>query len=166
MDPTARPCAVTVAAIVQQAERFLLVEEHIDRQRVLNQPAGHVEAGETLLAAVVRETREETAWRFSPTSFIGAYRWTHPHTGQCTLRFAFTGSVDDHDPDQPLDAGILGTCWLSRGELAACVTRHRSPLVMRCVDDYLNQPQQPLAAIATLDRTSAAGFPAVTVGPA
>src|ERR1700760_385238 len=94
---------VTVAAITETDGRFLVVEERINQRLVLNQPAGHVEPGESLLTAVIRETREETAWRFEPKSLIGVYLWRSPTSGVTTMRFAFTGVVDDHQAHQPLD---------------------------------------------------------------
>ena len=160
--------AITVAALVERQGRFLLVEELINGERVFNQPAGHVEPGETLLEAVVRETREETAWRLTPTAFLGAYHWRHPGTGKTSLRFAFIGSVSDHDPRQPLDDGILRTHWLERGDLQALGPRLRSPLVLRCVDDYLANlgagAARPLTDVGRLDMNTAHGFQAVAVG--
>ena len=106
---------VTVAAIAEDAGRFLLVEERIKQRRVFNQPAGHGERGETLLAAVVREAREESAWRFVPRALVGIYLWRNPATRRPILRFAFAGTVCEHDPAQPLDRGILTTHWLTPG---------------------------------------------------
>ncbi len=146
---------VTVAAVAEQDGRFLMVEERIARRRVLNQPAGHVEAGETLLEAVIREAQEETAWRFAPAAFLGAYLWRPPAAQRPTLRFAFIGAVHDHDPAQPLDRGILATHWFSRAELLARVASLRSPLVLRCVDDYLEGRRRPLGDAAHLDLRSA-----------
>jgi len=159
---------VTVAAIAERDGRFLLVEERINRRLLFNQPAGHVERGETLLAAVVRETREETAWRFDPEALLGIYLWRNPNTGRDILRFAFTGPVADHDPAQRLDRGIIGTHWLSREELAARQQRLRSPLVLRCVHDYLAGLRHALDGIAQLDLERAAelGQEAAAVGAA
>src|SRR5262245_53237234 len=98
---------VTVAAVVERDGRFLVVEERIKSRLVFNQPAGHVEIGETIVEAVIRETREESAWRFEPDAMLGAYLWRNPEHGRSTLRFAFCGSVSDHRPDQPLDKGIV-----------------------------------------------------------
>lgn len=156
--------AVTVAAVVERDGRFLLVEESIRGQRVLNQPAGHVEDRETLLEAVIRETREESAWRFAPVHVLGIYLWRNARTGKSTLRIAFSGEVADHDPRAPLDRGILGTHWLTRAELEAAHTRLRSPLVLRCIEDYLAGQRLPLASIAHLDMQAAVHIRAVRVG--
>ena len=149
---------VTVAAIVESGARFLVVEERINRRVLFNQPAGHVERGETLLAAVVREAREETAWRFEPHSFVGVYRWRNPVSGREILRFAFSGGVSDHDARQQLDRGIIATHWLTRDELEARQARLRSPLVLRCVHDYQAGRRQPLDGIAQLDLERAAAL--------
>jgi 8-oxo-dGTP pyrophosphatase MutT (NUDIX family) len=153
---------ITVAAVTETDGRFLLVEERIERRIVLNQPAGHVEPGETLLEALVREVREETAWGFTASDLLGVYLWRHPGTGRTTQRFAFTGSVSDRT-DQPLDEGILGTRWLTRAELKARESQLRSPLVLRCVEDYLGGRRQPLAAVAHLDLTSALAVAALAI---
>jgi 8-oxo-dGTP pyrophosphatase MutT (NUDIX family) len=147
---------VTVAAIAQTAGRFLLVEERINRRLVFNQPAGHVEDGETLLAAVIRETREETAWQFEPQTLLGVYLWRNPANGRRILRFAFSGAVRDHDAAQRLDRGIVGTHWLSVEELEQQTPRLRTPLVLRCVRDYLSGQSYPLRAVAELNLRSAA----------
>jgi NADH pyrophosphatase NudC (nudix superfamily) len=157
------PPDVTVAALAERQGRFLLVEERIARRLVFNQPAGHVERGETLLQAVARETREETAWRFTSEAFLGAYLWRHPGTGRASLRFAFIGSVADHDARQPLDHGILRTHWLTRSELLERETRLRSPLVLRCIDDYLAGQRRPLDGVGHLDMDGARDVPAVEV---
>jgi ADP-ribose pyrophosphatase YjhB (NUDIX family) len=149
---------VTVAAVAENAGRFLVVEERINRRLVFNQPAGHVESGETLLEAVVRETREETAWRFEPRSLIGVYLWRNPSSGRRVLRFAFAGVVSDHDPAQRLDRCIVRTHWLNRTELEQRHARLRSPLVLRCVHDYLAGEQTALESVARLDLESAAAL--------
>jgi 8-oxo-dGTP pyrophosphatase MutT (NUDIX family) len=154
---------VTVAALAEDHGRFLLVEERISSRLVFNQPAGHVEYGETLIEAVTRETREETAWRFHAESLLGVYLWRHPGNGRSTLRFAFTGTVSDHNATQPLDRGILRTHWLTRDQLVEREPRLRSPLVLRCVEDYLTGRRLPLDAVACLDLQSAAHVEAVTV---
>jgi 8-oxo-dGTP pyrophosphatase MutT (NUDIX family) len=152
---------VTVAAIVQQDGRFLIVEERIAGRLVLNQPAGHLEDSETLVEAAVREAREETAWRFKPEAMVGTYLWRNPETGRSYLRFAFCGSVDDHRPTQPLDTGIVRAVWLTHEQLLAQPHRLRSPLVLRCIDDYLRGNRQPLESVACLDLDSAPQVAAV-----
>lgn len=127
---------VVVAAVIEQDGRFLLVEEETDAGPRFNQPAGHLEDGESLLDAVRREVFEETAHHFEPEALVGVYRWRHPVKGHTYLRFAFLGRVTGHEPDSPLDAGILRAVWLTAEELAAQASRHRSPLLQRCVDDY------------------------------
>jgi 8-oxo-dGTP pyrophosphatase MutT (NUDIX family) len=158
------PPDITVAALAERQGRFLLVEERIARRLVFNQPAGHVERDETLLQAVARETREETAWRFTSEAFLGAYLWRHPGTGRASLRFAFIGSVTDHDATQPLDHGILRTHWLTREQLLEREARLRSPLVLRCIDDYLAGQRHPLLGVGHLDMHGARDIPAVEVG--
>ena len=128
---------VTVAAIVEKDGRFLLVEEVDQGGTVLNQPAGHLEAGETLLEAVQRETLEETAWQFTPQALLGVYRWQHPRKNRTFLRFAIIGSVSRHDPERALDRGIVRALWLTADEIRRDQARHRSPQVQRCIDDYL-----------------------------
>ena len=147
---------VTVAALAEDGGRFLVVEERIKGRIVFNQPAGHVELGESLLEAVRRETLEETAWRFTPQSLLGIYLWQPTAQRRTTLRFAFTGRVHNHDPAQPLDRGILRTHWLSRPELIERGSRLRNPLVLRCIDDYLAGRSHPLDLVAHLDVESAA----------
>jgi 8-oxo-dGTP pyrophosphatase MutT (NUDIX family) len=138
---------VTVAAVIERAGRFLLVEERIRGRLVLNQPAGHLEDGEALLAAVVRETLEETAWHFTPEWLLGVYLWRNPR-GTTTLRFAFTGSVQGFDAARELDAPVIATHWYQREDVLARDSRLRSPLVLRCIDDYLSGMRIPLEALA------------------
>ena len=159
----ARTPDITVAAVTETDGRFLVVEERINHRLVINQPAGHVEHGETLLAAVVREVREETAWGFQPQALIGVYLWRNPSSGRSTMRFAFTGSVADHDAQQPLDRGIVRTHWLSRTDLLEREQRLRSPLVLRCVEDYLGGTRRPLDSVAALNLQTAPTIAAVTV---
>jgi len=138
---------VTVAAVIERDRRFLLVEERIRGRLVLNQPAGHLEDGESLLDAVTRETLEETAWQFTPQSLLGIYQWRSPR-GQSTLRFAFTGSVHGYDATRPLDAPIVTTHWMAREEIAQRSARLRTPLVLRCIEDYLGGRRLPLDALS------------------
>lgn len=135
---------MTVAAIVEQDGRFLLVEERVDGRHVLNQPAGHLEDDESLLAAVVREAREETGWQFEPLGITGIYRWRVPGAGHTYIRVGFHGRLLAHDPLAPLDEGIEQTVWLSPSELEQEQQRLRSPLVLRCVHDYLAGIRYPL----------------------
>jgi 8-oxo-dGTP pyrophosphatase MutT (NUDIX family) len=154
---------ITVAAITESDGRFLVVEERINQRLVFNQPAGHVERGESLLTAVVREVREETAWRFEPASLVGVYLWRSPESGVTTMRFAFSGTVDDHQATQPLDHGIIGTHWLSRADLQEREKHLRSPLVLRCIEDYLGGNRQALGTVAHLDLVTAHAIPAMAV---
>jgi 8-oxo-dGTP pyrophosphatase MutT (NUDIX family) len=128
---------VTVAAVVERDGRFLLIEEQTSTGLRLNQPAGHLEPNESIVDAVIRETREETTYDFLPTELIGIYRWSKQGDDLSYLRFAFTGNLGEHHPEQPLDSGILRTVWLTRNEVLGTAQRHRSPLVIRCIDDYL-----------------------------
>jgi len=128
---------VTVAAVVERDGRFLLVEEHTERGLLFNQPAGHLEADESIVAAAVRETLEETAWEFTPEHLIGVYRW-RPSLSEITyVRFAFSGRLGTHHAERALDSGIVRAVWLSPEEIRASRDRHRSPLVVRCMEDYL-----------------------------
>ena len=130
--------SVTVAAIVERDGRFLFVEEEADGRRVLNQPAGHLDPGESLVAACAREALEETAHRFTPTALVGVYRWVYPSQDVTFLRFAFAGRIDGIEAGRKLDAEIIAMHWLTREELLAKSAMHRSPLVVRCVDDFLS----------------------------
>jgi len=126
----------TVATIVERNGAFLLVEEQTSAGVRINQPAGHLEAGETLVAAAIRETLEETGYHVAPTALIGIYRWQAPVTGATFIRFAYAADVISHEPQRALDEGILRAFWLSHDDLLASRGRHRSPLVLRCVDDF------------------------------
>jgi 8-oxo-dGTP pyrophosphatase MutT (NUDIX family) len=128
---------VTVAAVVEQNGKFLLVEEQVHGGILLNQPAGHLEPDESITQGVIRETLEETGYTFTPQWVIGIYRWHSQIDNIIFLRFAFAGFVSDHDPDRALDAGILRAEWFGPDEIRKMVYRHRSPLVMKCVEDHL-----------------------------
>ena len=141
---------VTVAAVIERDGRFLLVEEEADGALVLNQPAGHLDEGETLLDAVVRETFEETAWRFAPDGLLGVYRWPHPTKRITYVRFAFTGRALRQEPNRTLDAGIVRALWLTPQAVRDDRRRHRSPQVQRCIDDYLAGQRYPLELIKDL----------------
>ena len=136
--------SVTVAAIVERDGRFLLVEEQTEQGVRLNQPAGHLEPDESLTEAVAREALEETAYRFVPHDLLGVYRWRNASNGISYVRFAFTGEVSGPETGRALDQGILRALWLTPEELRSQAARHRSPLVQRCVQDYLAGRRFPL----------------------
>jgi len=140
--------SVTVAAVVERDGRFLLVEEEANGRRVLNQPAGHLDPGESLAQAVVREALEETAHRVVPTALLGVYRWTYEPEDVTFLRFAFICRVEGVEAGRALDTEILAAVWLSPAELAARRAEHRSPLVQQCVDDYRAGRSFPLAVLS------------------
>jgi len=140
------PLHVTVAAVVECSGRFLLVQESVGGQSVINQPAGHLEQHESLLDAVVRETLEETAWQFEPNALVGIYRWMHPR-GDTFLRFCFTGKLLREEKDRVLDQGIEQVVWLDRDALQQRAHQLRSPLVLQCIDDYLAGIRIDLSAI-------------------
>jgi 8-oxo-dGTP pyrophosphatase MutT (NUDIX family) len=137
--------------VVERDGRFLMVEEEVDGAVVYNQPAGHLDDGESLLAAVARETREETGWQFEPQWLVGLYRWRSPAAGTTFLRVCFAGHCLHHDATRPLDEGILAAPWLSREELLREPARLRSPMVLRCIDDYLAQRRYPLDLLVDLE---------------
>jgi ADP-ribose pyrophosphatase YjhB (NUDIX family) len=138
---------VTVAAVIEQDNRFLLVEEETPRGLQFNQPAGHFEKNEDLIAAVKREVKEETAWHFEPEHLISIQLWRRNPEFPTFLRICFSGRCHGHDPDHPLDDGIVATHWLTRDEIAANQHRLRSPLVLISVDEYLSGHRYPLSLI-------------------
>ena len=139
---------VTVSAIACRDERFLVVEEDAKGSIVFNQPSGHLEEGETLLAAVRREVLEETGWEFEPETLVGVYLFRKSaNEGLTYLRFCFAGRCITHDPERALDQGILRAAWLRREELEQLGSRLRSPMVLRCIDDYLAGQAFPLELI-------------------
>ena len=135
---------ITVACVIEREGRFLLVEERAGEDLVLNQPAGHWDEGETLYAAALRETLEESAWEVELTALLGLYAYKPAQLDHGFLRVAFAAKALRHHPQQPLDSGIERALWMSRDELAACAERHRSPMVLRGVDDYLAGKRYPL----------------------
>lgn len=143
----------TVATIIEQDGKFLCVEEEsVSRgQRVINQPAGHIEANERFIDAAIRETLEETAWHVTPTALVGVYVYTAPANGITYHRYCFVAQADRHDPSLPLDTGIIRALWLSRAELEAQQERLRSPMITRCIDDYLAGIRFPLSLIVEPD---------------
>ena len=139
---------LTVAAVVERNGRFLCVEEVADGATVFNQPAGHVDDGESLIAAVARETLEETGWVFVPDALLGIYRWVKPDTGDTFIRAAFRGTLVEQRHATPPDSDIVAAHWLTRAELAAQPLR--SPLVLRCIDDYRAGVSHPLSVLQDL----------------
>jgi 8-oxo-dGTP pyrophosphatase MutT (NUDIX family) len=148
-NPDNRP-RVTVAAVAEREGRFLFVEERVEGEASLrlNQPAGHLEAGESLLAAVAREALEETGHRFTPHALLGVYHYSN--NGATYVRFAFTGEALAPSTPVKLDAGIVQALWLTPEELAAQRARHRSALVLACVQDYLRGQRFPLEVVRSL----------------
>lgn len=143
---------LTVAAVVERNGQFLLVEERVGNRMVFNQPAGHVERNEALLDAVVREALEETAWTFQPEALVGIYLWDPPEKQRSFLRFTFCGQVTTHDAQRPLDRGIEQAVWLDRKQIVARSSRLRSPMVLKCIDDYLAGKRYPLDLIQQMQR--------------
>ena len=139
--------SVTVAAVIERDGRFLLVEERSEGRLVLNQPAGHLDPGESLVAACSREVMEETAHRFEPTALIGVYRWYFAPQDVTFLRFCFRGKILGKE-ERALDKEIVRLHWLTPEELRARKADHRSPLVQRCVDDFLAGRNFPLEVLS------------------
>ncbi|RZL42890.1 MAG: NUDIX hydrolase [Variovorax sp.] len=150
---------VTVAAVIEREGRFLLVEEHTSAGLKLNTPAGHLDPGESPAEGCARETLEETAHHFTPDALVGVYmaRFQRPAARPGTdgeqdityLRFAFAGTLGAFEADRTLDDGIVRTLWMDIDELRASVDRHRSPLLLRCIEDYLAGQRYPLELIHT-----------------
>ena len=140
----------TVAAIIEQNGKFLLVEEKTDRGNRFNQPAGHLEDNETLIQAVIRETMEEAAYEFTPEFLLGVYQWKHTHNHITYLRFAFIGKAGRHFPMQELDEGIVQAVWMDIDEMRDKAGLMRSPQVLTCVEDYLAGKRFPLQVITNL----------------
>ena len=143
----ARP-SVTVAAIVERDGAFLLVREHTRSGLKLNQPAGHLEPGESPPRGAVRETLEEAAWHVEATSLVGIYRWEAPDNGATFMRFAYAARPLAQAPGRALDEGIVEALWLSYDEILARRSEHRSPLVLHCIDDFRAGRRWPLDLVA------------------
>lgn len=141
----------TVATVVEKEGRFLMVEELVNSELVYNQPAGHLEAGESLPEAALRETLEETAWEVELTGFLGLYQQTSARESVCYIRSCFIARPLRHHEFRSLDDGIVRALWLSREELEARRTQMRSPVVLQVIDDYLRGIRYPLEIISTLD---------------
>jgi 8-oxo-dGTP pyrophosphatase MutT (NUDIX family) len=142
------PPSVTVAAVIERGGRFLLVEESIDGRRVLNQPAGHLDPGESLVQACAREVMEETAHHFEPQRLVGIYRWHYAAKDVTFLRFCFRGALVGVESGRALDKEIIALQWLTGDALKSRRAEHRSPLVQQCVDDYLAGRNFPLALLS------------------
>ncbi len=152
---------VTVAAIIERDGRYLLIEEETMEGLRLNNPAGHLDPCESPVQACAREALEETAHRFTPTHLLGVYlsRFQREQTGEdiTYLRLAFGGELGEHLPDRALDQGIVRTLWMSPDEVRASRARHRSPLVLRCIEDHLAGQRHPLDLIYTDAAVAALG---------
>jgi ADP-ribose pyrophosphatase YjhB (NUDIX family) len=142
---------VTVAAVIEREGKFLLVEEETAQGLLFNQPAGHWEKNETLEHGTAREVLEESGYRFTPQHLIGIYRWHSDKANVTYLRFAFTGIITGHEPERPLDKGIVRAVWMTPDEIRATQSRHRSPLILRCVEDYLAGKRYPLELLVHYD---------------
>ena len=147
---------VTVAAVIEDAGRYLLIEEHTPEGLKLNTPAGHLDPGESPAAGCAREALEETAHRFTPTALVGIYlaRFQRPGGAEdeqdvTYLRFAFCGTLGEAEAGRALDTGIVRTLWMTPDEIRASVARHRSPLLLQCIEDHLAGRRHPLELIHT-----------------
>ena len=152
---------VTVAAIIEREGRYLLIEEHTAEGLRLNNPAGHLDPSESLVDACIREALEETTCTFTPQALLGVYlsRFQRPATQEdiTYVRFAFCGSVGPSNPALKLDKGIVRTLWMTPEEVRASADRHRSPLVLRCIEDHLAGQRFPLATLFTDPSVTALG---------
>ena len=138
---------LTVAAIVERDGQFLLVEERVANRMVFNPPAGHVERASNSRRGGPRDARE-TAWTFHPEALVGIYFWEQPDQPRSFLRAAFCGRVSGHDPSRRLDRGIERAVWMTREQVVTRSARLRSPMVLGCIDDYLDGVRFPLDVIA------------------
>ena len=141
---------VTVACVVTDRDRYLMVEEEVNGCVAYNQPAGHLDDFESLQQAAMRETREETGWTVALTHLIGVHQWRSKEHGQVIVRFSFAAKPLSHDPQQPLDAGIRRALWLTRAEIAALGERLRSPMVLMSIDEWLAGQRLPLSVVTSL----------------
>jgi 8-oxo-dGTP pyrophosphatase MutT (NUDIX family) len=137
----------TVATIVEKDGKFLLVKEISNGKEVYNQPAGHIEADESVFDAAIRETEEETGYQVSLNKFVGIYIYKAPSNGVTYHRYCFSADIVNYDETAPLDEGIIEACWLSLDEIKAQSEMMRSPIVLKCIEDYINRPHQPLELI-------------------
>ena len=138
---------ITVACVIERDSRFLLVREKLAGEIVYNQPSGHLEPGEPLITAAIRETEEETGWRVEITQFLGIYRYTSPHNKNCCVRHCFIANPTIEIENAVLDTGILETCWLSLDEIKARESELKSPLVIKVIEDFVARKTYSLAMI-------------------
>jgi ADP-ribose pyrophosphatase YjhB (NUDIX family) len=141
---------VTVACVVAVGDRFLMVEEAVNGRIAYNQPAGHLDDGESLTAAAVRETLEETGWTVELQHLIGVHQWRSTEHGEAVVRFSFAARAISHAPDRPLDTDIRRALWLTRAEIAALGDRLRSPMVLLSIDAWLAGRRLPLDTLSYL----------------
>jgi 8-oxo-dGTP pyrophosphatase MutT (NUDIX family) len=139
---------VTVACVVADGDRYLMVEEEVSGRLAYNQPAGHLDDGESLLAAAIRETLEETGWTVTLQHLIGVHQWRSTEHGDAVIRFSFAARAMSHDPARPLDTGIRRALWLTRAEIAALGDHLRSPLVLLSIDAWLAGQRLPLDTLS------------------
>lgn len=150
MSTAPEPPHLVLACVVEREGRYLLIEESAGGVLVLNQPAGHWEYGESFTEGARRETLEESGWHVEPTHLIGVYEYQPDGLPYTFVRLAFAADAIRHDPDRPLDEGIVRALWMSRDEIAACPERHRSPMVLGCIDDHRAGQRVPLSVIRHL----------------
>jgi 8-oxo-dGTP pyrophosphatase MutT (NUDIX family) len=141
---------VTVACVVADGDRYLMVEEEVNGQLVYNQPAGHLDDRESLVTAAIRETLEETGWTVELQHLIGVHQWRSTEHGDAVLRFSFAARPASHDPQRPLDTGIRRALWMTRAEIATLGDRLRSPMILLSIDAWLAGQRLPLAALGSL----------------
>ncbi|WP_426690066.1 NUDIX hydrolase [Rhodanobacter ginsengiterrae] len=141
---------VTVACVVADGDRYLMVEEEVAGRLAYNQPAGHLDDGESLLAAACRETLEETGWTVELQHLIGVHQWRSTEHGDAVVRFSFAARPVSHHPDRPLDSDIRRALWLSRAQIAALGDRLRSPMILQSIDLWLGGQRLPLDSLSCL----------------
>lgn len=141
---------VTVACVVAAGERYLMVEEEVNGRLVYNQPAGHLDDGESLMAAARRETLEETGWSVELQHVIGVHQWRSTEHGDAVVRFSFAARAISHDPSRPLDSDIRRALWLTRAEIDGLGDRLRSPMVLQSIDLWLAGQRLPLDVLSYL----------------
>jgi ADP-ribose pyrophosphatase YjhB (NUDIX family) len=146
---------VTVAAVIERDGRYLLVEEETAEGVRFNQPAGHLENGESLVDACAREALEETRFRFRPTALVGVYLWPRPQGDVTYLRFAFSGELLGEDKERALDDGIIAPRWMTLDEVRASAGQHRSPLILQCITDFAAGRHYPLDLIRHYEAAAA-----------